>query len=76
MDSSSPLEIRITEKDGYLEVRNNLQPKQVLRKGSGVGLRNIADRYALLTKKQMYKDKTAEEFIVKIPLLSKKVSNM
>lgn len=72
----SPLVIRIEEKDGYLEVRNNLQTKQVIKRGSGVGLMNIANRYALLTKKQVFKDKSATEFVVRIPLLSKKVSNM
>lgn len=76
VDPESPLVIHITEKDGVLEVRNNLQPKQVLKKGSGVGLKNIANRYALLTKKQMKTLKTAEEFVVHIPLLSKKVSNV
>jgi hypothetical protein len=73
---AQPLVIRIRENDGYLEVVNNLQPKQVMSKGSRVGLKNIADRYALLTKKEVYKDQTGGEFKVRIPLLSKKVSNM
>lgn len=76
VDRDSPLVIRIVEKDGYLEVVNNLQPKQVLKKGSGVGLKNIADRYALLTNKQMSKNRSSKEFVVRIPMLSKKVSSM
>ncbi|WP_224489468.1 2TM domain-containing protein [Robertkochia flava] len=75
-DAESPLVIRIIENNGSLEVRNNLQTKQVLKKGSGLGLKNIADRYALLTNKQMFVDKTEGEFAVRIPLLSKKISNM
>ncbi|TRZ42831.1 histidine kinase [Robertkochia solimangrovi] len=76
VNPSHPLTIRIFEEDGYLVVTNNLQPKQVVKKGSGVGLRNIAERYALLTSKEVYLNETASEFIVKIPMLSKQVSAM
>ncbi|MBL7472608.1 2TM domain-containing protein [Robertkochia sediminum] len=76
VSAAEPLVIRIRENDGYLEVVNNLQPKQVIGKGSRVGLKNIADRYALLTKKEIYKDQSGGVFKVSIPLLTKKVSNM
>ncbi|WP_339627619.1 2TM domain-containing protein [uncultured Maribacter sp.] len=72
--SSKPLHIKIFEEDGYLYVTNNLQEKQVVKKSSGVGLQNIRQRYAILTKKEMQIFKTAKEFKVRLPMLTSTVS--
>ncbi|MFI2744134.1 histidine kinase [Zhouia sp. PK063] len=66
-----PLHIKIYEEDNTLVVANNLQPKQVLKKSSGVGLQNIKQRYAILTDRMVAIDKTEQQFIVKLPMLSK-----
>ena len=71
--SSRPLRIKIYEEDGYLFVENNLQPKETLKKGSGVGLNNIKERYALFTEKSIVFDKTTDIFRVGLPLLTKNV---
>ena len=73
---NKPLQITIEEVDGQLQVRNNLQPKQVVKKGSGVGLRNIQQRYAILSNKPVSIQKTATEFIVRIPMLTRQVSTV
>ena len=49
--SGKPLHIKIYESDGALVVENNLQPKQIVKKSSGVGLENIKQRYSLLSKR-------------------------
>lgn len=72
--SSKPLHIKIYEEDGYLYVVNNLQEKQVVKKSSGVGLQNIRQRYAILTKKEMRIFKTAKEFKVRLPMLTNAIS--
>lgn len=72
--SSKPLHIRIYEQDDYLYVTNNLQEKQVVKKSSGVGLQNIRQRYAILTKKEMQIFKTAKEFKVRLPMLTNAIS--
>ncbi|WP_339656055.1 2TM domain-containing protein [uncultured Maribacter sp.] len=72
--SSKPLHIKIYEEDDYLYVTNNLQEKQVVKKSSGVGLQNIRQRYAILTKKEMQIFKTAKEFKVRLPMLTSAVS--
>ena len=51
--SSKPLHIRIYEAQGSLIVENNLQPKQIVKKSTGVGLSNIKQRYDLLTNKKV-----------------------
>ena len=72
--SSKPLHIKIYEQDDYLYVTNNLQEKQVVKKSSGVGLQNIRQRYAILTKKEMQIFKTENEFKVRLPMLTNAIS--
>jgi hypothetical protein len=72
--AAKPLHIKIYEEDGYLFVTNNLQEKQVVKKSSGVGLQNIRQRYAILTKKEMEILKTDTEFKVRLPMLTSTIS--
>ena len=74
--ANKPLKIRVFEENGYLVVTNNLQEKQVVKKSSGVGLRNIQLRYSLLTDKTVRIDKTPKSFSVFLPMLTKQVSIM
>ena len=74
VNSAKPLHIRIYEEDGLLKVTNNLQEKQVVKKSSGVGLQNIRQRYALLSKREMVIDKTNKDFTVHLPMLTQQVS--
>ena len=75
--SSRPLRIKIYEDShGNLVVENNLQLKQIMRKGSGVGLDNIRQRYQLLTDKKVNINQQADRFAVAIPMLTKQVSFM
>lgn len=71
-----PLHIKVAEKDGMLVVSNNLQEKQVVKKSSGVGLQNIRQRYGILTDKQVDIEKSASEFSVRLPMLTRQVSVM
>jgi sensor histidine kinase YesM len=74
--SSKPLHIKIYEANGTLVVENNLQPKQIINKSSGVGLSNIMQRYQLLTNKKVNINQTAKSFAVAIPMLTKQISVM
>ncbi|MEZ4841979.1 MAG: 2TM domain-containing protein [Flavobacteriaceae bacterium] len=76
VDSSKPLHIKIVEQEGYLVVENNLQPKEIIKKSSGVGLSNIQQRYGLLTNREVLIHKTSSSFIVKLPVLTKQISVM
>jgi len=75
--TSKPLHIKIYEDhQGNLVVENNLQPKQIVKKGSGVGLENIKQRYQLLTHKKVNINQQADRFAVALPMLTKQVSIM
>ncbi|WP_224484518.1 2TM domain-containing protein [Robertkochia aurantiaca] len=68
-----PLHIKIEEKDDYLMVSNNLQTREVIGGGNGIGLQNIKQRYQLLTRRKVQVEKDRQEFRVYLPLLSKQV---
>jgi hypothetical protein len=70
ISSGSPLKLSIYERGDTLVVENNLQQKQVLGNSTGVGLNNIASRYALLTFDKMTIEKSNESFKVNLPLLN------
>jgi hypothetical protein len=74
--SSKPLHIKIYEEGDSLVVENNLQPKQIVKKSSGVGLANIKQRYDLLTNKKVSINKEVNRFAVAIPMLTKQISIM
>jgi two-component system LytT family sensor kinase len=74
--SSKPLHIKIYEDGDHLVVMNNLQPKQILKKSSGVGLENIKQRYALLSERKVHINQREKDFAVAIPMLTKQISIM
>lgn len=74
--SSKPLHIKIYEDGDHLVVMNNLQPKQIVKKSSGVGLENIKQRYALLSERRVHINQREKDFAVAIPMLTKQVSIM
>jgi len=74
--AARPLHIKVSERDGMLIVSNNLQEKEVVRKSSGVGLRNIQQRYSILSNRKVDIKKTAKEFSVELPMLTRQVSVM
>lgn len=65
----SPLQINILAEDNYLEVRNNVQLRTTSY-STKTGLDNLLKRYEFLTKQKISIDANAEEFIVRIPLLT------
>lgn len=73
---SRPLHIRIYVENENLVVQNNLQRKETLNKRKGVGLQNIVDRYAILTKRVVTVEETVEYFKVRLPILTKQINIM
>jgi sensor histidine kinase YesM len=74
--TSKPLHIKIYEDHDNLVVENNLQPKQIVKKSSGVGLENIKQRYHLLSNKNVHINQQSNSFSVAIPMLTKQISIM
>ena len=76
VSAENPLTVVITEENGYLIITNNYNPKTTVEQGTKVGLKNIIDRYNLITLKKVSVEKQAEKFTVKLPLLTQKTSIM
>jgi Histidine kinase/2TM domain len=76
VSEQKPLHIKIFIENGFLVIENNLQKKEVLQDRKGVGLQNIIDRYAIISKKKMIVEQTENQFIVKLPILTKQISVM
>ena len=70
------LHITIEEKDGSLVITNNVQPKQVVKESTGVGLKNIRQRYELLTNRAVTIDENGKQFSIAIPMLTKETMTM
>jgi hypothetical protein len=73
VSAAKPLHIEVYEEENMLVIKNNLQEKQVLKGGSGVGLKNIQQRYSILSARQVTILKSATTFEVRIPVLRKQV---
>ena len=69
-----PLKIRIFADYAveYLFVENNLQPKNEEVKSTGIGIKNILDRYRLLSEKKIQINKTEFHFKVGLPFIYQK----
>jgi sensor histidine kinase YesM len=64
-----PLQVTIVQKDGFIEVRNNLQPKSQLSPSSGLGLKNLAERVKIHTGKSLEIERGDKEFVVRMPVV-------
>lgn len=71
MSKKSPLVIDIfIDQDNHLNVVNNLQEREAHMTSTGVGLKNIQNRYRLLNNTVPVFEKTETHFIARIPLVA------
>jgi len=69
ISAEHPLDIRIyLAENGYLIVENNLRKKLDPERSTGLGLKNIRDRYRFLVDKDILVKEEGEKFIVSLPL--------
>lgn len=76
ISSDENLRIKVYIEEDYLLIKNNLQVKKQLHKSTGKGLKNIIERYKSFTRKKVEIQQTDDEFIVKLPLLTEKITTM
>ncbi len=67
-----PLDLFITcDQDGYVTVKNSLQPKSKPEPSTQFGLQSIIRRYQLLSDKKVIIEKSDTSFVVRIPIIKK-----
>ena len=69
ISKNKPLNIEVYSLDGYIYVKNNLQRKKVPESSTGVGLQNIYNRFAILSKKKVKIIENDTEYLVAVPLI-------
>lgn len=67
----NPLRIEIFIEQDSIVIRNNLNPLVKPVESSGIGLKNISDRYLLLSGKEITISQSESYFSVKVPLLNR-----
>lgn len=68
VNESKPLKIEIFSEDAYLIVKNNIQPKYS-GTSTGLGLKNLVKRYALISKEEPSFQVVDNHYVAKIPLI-------
>jgi two-component system, LytTR family, sensor kinase len=69
ISTEKPLLIEISIENERLIVKNNLQRKNQVQEGTGLGLENIKNRYRLICNKEVDIIVTQQSFMVSLPLL-------
>jgi sensor histidine kinase YesM len=65
----SPLEIRVNIQSLFVTVKNRVKRKDYEGRSSGIGLRNLKERYRLIMKRNIIIHRENEEFLVKLPII-------
>ena len=68
ISEESPLSIRIDIKENRLIVINDVRKKKNKQNSSGIGLKNLAERFQLITNSQIEAFEENSKFIVSLPL--------
>lgn len=76
ISANQPLIIKIYERDNFLVVENNSNPKATIEKSTKVGLKNIKQRYGLMTSQPVEISEINQSFKVAIPLLTQNTNIM
>jgi len=71
----SPLFIKVSYRDGWIKVSNNIQQKTAMEPSSGMGLTNLSERYRILSGDEIIIESNNSEFSVSIKILQHENSN-
>lgn len=69
VQTTHPIKVQISSRQNSLVVLNNKVPKKPSKPSTGIGLKNIADRYGLLSKAKIEIENT-QNFKVTLPILN------
>ncbi|WP_276369700.1 sensor histidine kinase [Chryseolinea sp. H1M3-3] len=69
LSEQSPLEIDMDVRDGNLFIANTIQQRRTLQRSSKIGLKNLEERFKILTGKCISAGVQENKFIISIPLI-------
>ena len=65
----NPLVISVDSDGKYLSVSNSIRPRMSRSEGTGIGLKNLSEKYEILAQRDICVAKDDDSFTVKLPLL-------
>jgi sensor histidine kinase YesM len=65
-----PLVIEMRVADGALVIQHLLQPKRVVQHSSKIGLKNLDERFRIITGKRIAVENDGKQFTVRMPLMA------
>ncbi len=63
-----PLCFDLSVVNNYLIIRNRVREKRSIQHSSGIGLKNLNERFRILTGKEIKAGKEEEDFVIRLPL--------
>ena len=75
LTSELPLYIEIEYENERVITTNNIQPKLTIEPGTGLGLKNLCERYKIISGDEVLIRKNENEFSVSIKILNNENSN-
>jgi sensor histidine kinase YesM len=70
ISEQTPLQIDVDVRKGNLYIVNGIQEKRTLQHSSKIGLKNLDDRFKIITGKGIHASRDGDKFIVTFPLTS------
>ena len=64
-----PLTVTIRNDSNWIIVENNVRLKRQIEKSTGIGLRNIQERYKLISKSEIIIESNSEKFRILLPII-------
>jgi LytS/YehU family sensor histidine kinase len=64
-----PLQIEMDVRDGNLSISNTIQPKKTLQRSSRIGLKNLEDRFKIVTGMGIMAGQQKNKFVITFPLI-------
>lgn len=69
LTNKRPLDINVSADNDYIFIENPLQLKKKGAQPNGVGLKNIVERYKVLSIREVIVEENEDSFLLKIPLI-------
>lgn len=69
LNENAPLQIDMDVRDGILFIANTIQVRKTLQHSSGIGLKNLNERFKIITGKGIVTGRNENSFVISFPLI-------
>jgi sensor histidine kinase YesM len=69
ISEKTPMQIDMDVKEGILTISNSIKERKAKTHSSGIGLKNLDERFKLITGKGIVSHREGDQFVVQLPLI-------